>query len=915
MISLCTVVKRKIPPLSPIGHFVMATAAWACLHSCSLGAAHFNSSQGDQFFHFFEEASVSSNYTLQEGAVIRANSGGLPLIRTKDSDYHTQDFLFEFTIQLEESDEHGDTIVVGMGSGRADLEGSVYMSLHPSSSGIIDVASSRYGWQWDSGREAIHPGIHRIRLISQNDELTFQVDTDYGGAFSADYETTVPLTIYGLDESNSRLFFGTVTEGATLSDFSIKRGPRSRVPPALKLIPQPQRVQLSAGKFCITTDVEIILPKNCGDDDRFAVEQLQEEIIAGLNIKLNVADKKKGPRAIVLERLDRNSSIKQVLETKGIPAPDELPSEGYCIAVEPEGIVAVGADAEGLFYGIQTLRQLIRTNADGDAIPCCTITDWPGMKLRGWQCDISRGPIPTMDYLKRQVRTLSQYKLNFLTLYTEHVFRLEKHPTIAPPEGLTAEQVRDLDEYCRRYHVQLAGNFQSFGHTTKIQWTPGYAHLFKGGVHWPWNFDPTNEDVYQFLDDAYQEIAPAYSSPLFFVINCDEVGGMSSETYAKHISRVSELLKPHGKTPMMWGDIALHQEEIIEKLPSDVIFLTWNYYAKNSYESSILPIAEAKRSFLVCPAAWSFGSLLPRFQHSIKNISGFIRDGAKYGATGALCTQWQDAGEELSNANWYLLVWAAENAWMPLAASEEKDESNLRENRLFAFNHAFDSLFYGLDGDRICQAYLRLSRMRYYPFLAPIAQHSDRYVYRGFWCISLRPGVSRPGPLDLIPGDPDQLQQQIRRFLADIDQVTGSLQEARQEASSNVDTIDSILYAARRIRFLGQRLLSRIEIAKAWQSVPENDKDKALAVLGSARGKINALLNEIEEMRVEYVRLWYLENRSWWLPYNHARYDRLRHKIGKALSEVAQAQNNLQNHDQWPDPEKVYLSLLSHKEK
>ena len=76
-----------------------------------------------------------------------------------------------------------------------------------------------------------------------------------------------------------------------------------------------------------------------------------------------------------------------------------------------------------------------------------------------------------------------------------------------------------------------------------------------------------------------------------------------------------------------------------------------------------------------------------------------------------------------------------------------------------------------------------------------------------------------------------------------------------------------------------------------------------------ARQKINGLLDEIEQMRVEYVRLWYQENRSWWLPYNHARYDRLRHRIGKALGEVADAGNRLQQHDQWPDAEKVYLSL------
>ena len=657
----------------------------------------------------------------------------------------------------------------------------------------------------------------------------------------------------------------------------------------LKLIPTPQELEFTSGTFQFSNATQIVLDVN-NTDSEFSAKQLQEEIGETFGYKTPITKFK--ARQNIIFTIDDS----------------DLSAEGYKLVIVPDEVKLTGADGTGLFYGIQTLRQIIRANSENGAIPCCVIKDWPTLRLRGWQHDISRGPIPTLDFLKREVRTLSHYKLNFFTLYTEHVFRLKKHPTIAPPEGITAEEIRELDAYCKKHHVQLVGNFQSFGHTTNIQWTPGYEHLFKNGPHYPWNFDPDKEATYRFLSEVYSEIAPAYQSSLF-VINCDEVGGISSEKYAGHITRVAELLKKYGKTPLMWGDIALHKKDIIPMLPEDILFLTWNYYAKDNFDASILPLAQAKRKFLVCPAVWSFGSLMPRFEHSIKNISHFIRDGARHGALGTLCTQWQDVGEELSNANWYLLVWSAENAWLPLASSESQDNDNERENRLFAFNQAFDPLFYGIDGDGICQSYLRLSQMRSYSFLSNIAQHSDRYCYRGFWCISLRPGVSRPGPLDLIAGDSDQLLEQTRKFLAEIDQIVATLKELRQKAEYNADTVDSILFAASRIRFIGQRLRTRIEMGQAWQNVPEGDKVKAVSVLTDARQKINGLLDEIEQMRVEYVRLWYQENRSWWLPYNHARYDRLRHRIGKALGEVADAGNRLQQHDQWPDAEKVYLSL------
>ena len=62
------------------------------------------------------------------------------------------------------------------------------------------------------------------------------------------------------------------------------------------------------------------------------------------------------------------------------------------------------------------------------------IYDKPNIAVRAWQDDISRGPIPTMDMLKQEIKTLASFKLNYFTLYTEQVFKLESHPTIAPAE-------------------------------------------------------------------------------------------------------------------------------------------------------------------------------------------------------------------------------------------------------------------------------------------------------------------------------------------------------------------------------------------------------------------------------------------------------------------------------------------------
>jgi len=131
--------------------------------------------------------------------------------------------------------------------------------------------------------------------------------------------------------------------------------------------------------------------------------------------------------------------------------------------------------------------------------------------MRGWLDDITRGPIQTLDVLKREIRTMAEYKQNWFTLYTKHVFKLEKHPTIAHNDGITAKEIKELSAYAKQYHVELVGCFQSFGHFKNILDIPKYAHL--GEVA---------------SKEMVAEMGP---------------GGV----YAYHINRIADLLKPYGK--------------------------------------------------------------------------------------------------------------------------------------------------------------------------------------------------------------------------------------------------------------------------------------------------------------------------------------------------------------------------------
>src|SRR4051812_122495 len=391
----------------------------------------------------------------------------------------------------------------------------------------------------------------------------------------------------------------------------------------LKLIPTPQKIEMKPGRFALASDPE---------------------------------------RAVHVEK-----TTEAVNKAGG--------EESYQLIVSPDSITIRSSGDAGIFYAKQTLKQLVRASANDNSIPCVEITDWPTLKYRVWQDDISRGPIPTMDFLKREVRTLSELKYNAMTLYTEHVFKLKKHPDIAPDDGITADQIKELSEYARQYHVEIIGNFQSFGHMAHILSLPAYKDLGDN----TWNISPAKEESYKFLADCYSEVAPAYESKLFD-INCDEVTlgkeGASkemveklglAEVYARHISRIADLLRPYGKTPMMWGDIAVQNKDIISKLPKDLIVLSWGYGAADSFDDAIEPFTKIGLRFMVCPGVSCWNRVFPDFSTATINISNYVRDGVKHGAIGMINTSWDDDGENFFSQAWYPFAWGAEVSWNPVA--------------------------------------------------------------------------------------------------------------------------------------------------------------------------------------------------------------------------------------------------------
>jgi hypothetical protein len=246
---------------------------------------------------------------------------------------------------------------------------------------------------------------------------------------------------------------------------------------ALKVLPAPKEVRIAEGRMVIKPTTTILIGNA---EDRTAAETLQKEIHDRTGMKLSIELVTAAPKTtghISLGRLT-DRGLRAYLESQGVQVDDDLGNhdldkQGYVILVTDSGVLVAARTAQGLFYGVQTLRQLLQQDGRGAtlAVPALVIRDWPSMEWRGVQDDISRGPILSLDYLKIQIRTLAEYKINLLGFNMENVFDFETQSLVSPKDAapkeaaaLTPAEIKELVDYAGKYYVTLLPEQQAFGH-------------------------------------------------------------------------------------------------------------------------------------------------------------------------------------------------------------------------------------------------------------------------------------------------------------------------------------------------------------------------------------------------------------------------------------------------------------------
>ena len=457
------------------------------------------------------------------------------------------------------------------------------------------------------------------------------------------------------------------------------------------IIPSPQDVSyLTTGYFAL--DESCVLLDNENEEISRIINVFKNDIqeITGLDLEIS---KKKKKKYVTFELIRPSSFLNydsltniQILRI----------NQGYNIIIKDKFIHVSASTPQGLFYGTQSLKQLIRhqlLTENNLNIPCYEIFDYPSLEYRGWMDDISRGPIPTKEFIKEEIRRLAEYKFNFFNLYTEHLFKLEDYPDIAPTDGLTAEEIKELTDFAKDYYIEFIGNQQCFAHAEKTLDNPFYDDI----KDTRFNFNPGVDETYEFLEVLLGETAQAYESK-YFNINCDETESLGNgkaksyidslgaeNAYCQHINKVYDILKKYDKNVMMWGDIIAKNPEMIKQLPEDIQFIVWSYGGRDSFDEMIEPFKNSGHKFWVAPGASCWATSFPYIDNYIKNIANFARDAERHGAKGIINTAWDDYGETMFNSTWHAMIWCAETSWNTLKSNDESE----RIEREKIFNENF----------------------------------------------------------------------------------------------------------------------------------------------------------------------------------------------------------------------------------
>jgi hexosaminidase len=348
----------------------------------------------------------------------------------------------------------------------------------------------------------------------------------------------------------------------------------------LNLIPLPAQITLDDREFVLRAGAKIVIAQD--NPESFAIGAfLAARLRPATGFELPVLGGIQAGAGDILLGLDADDP--------------SLGAEGYQLFATPETITLRACKAAGLFYAVQTIRQMLPPEIESAheqpgrawALPCGHICDIPRYAWRGMMFDLGRHFF-SIETVKRLIDLLAYHKLNILHLHLSDDqgwrIMIESWPWLAlhggstatngdPGGYLTRDEYRDLVDYASRRYITIVPEIDMPGHTNAAlasypELNPsGIAPNLYTGIKVGFStLDVHKEITYQFVDDVIREIA-SLTPGEYFHIGGDETLSTPEADYILFVERVQEIVRKHGKRMIGWEEIGktkLHPDSIAQ---------------------------------------------------------------------------------------------------------------------------------------------------------------------------------------------------------------------------------------------------------------------------------------------------------------------------------------------------------------
>ena len=349
------------------------------------------------------------------------------------------------------------------------------------------------------------------------------------------------------------------------------------------VLPAPRKVDLGEHAFRFGQDWRLQLGPGVPRND-IAIESLNGELQSRHHVELSRSEAGLAPAGILRLAIIPNSvTVGDAIDRDK----SALAEQAYKITLAKDAVNITANSSTGLFYGVQTLIQLLKPQRGSLWLPEGEIVDWPDLELRIIYWDDAHH-LEHLDVLKRALRQAAFFKINGFAIKLEGHFQYKSAAPIVEPYALTPAELQDLTDEALKYHVQLIPYLDGPAHDAFILKHPEYARL-REYPESNYEFCATNPETYNLLFGMFQDLLDANRGSKYFVLSSDEpyyIGlaknaqcneadraqqlGSVGKLLAEFLTKTAAYLHDRGRTVVFWGEYPLVPWDI-SSLPSYLV--------------------------------------------------------------------------------------------------------------------------------------------------------------------------------------------------------------------------------------------------------------------------------------------------------------------------------------------------------